>query len=189
MRQHQQPFIPQTASTYQQPATSDPTAATYLQQPATSAPTATPKQQSNKMKIKCLICHKIGHRATECRNRLRQEPRRKWFTSTFKNSNKNMLQAWQAERDIADADPVGVLPWPITMRFVADAYGDTTCPPQMKSRLCSLVMTVVCQETLIWSSTTRIQSTRNTECKIYLRARVTRIRCCSRAGKAVGISG
>ncbi|XP_022181450.1 uncharacterized protein LOC111041482 [Myzus persicae] len=57
MRQNQQPFIPQTAATYQQPATSDPTAVTYMQQLATSAPTATPKRQSNKMKIKCLIRH------------------------------------------------------------------------------------------------------------------------------------
>lgn len=35
-----------------------------------------------------------------------------------------MRQAWQAERDLADADPVGVRPRPITMHFVADATRD-----------------------------------------------------------------
>ena len=35
-----------------------------------------------------------------------------------------MRQAWQAERDLADADPVGRRPRPITMHFVADATRD-----------------------------------------------------------------
>lgn len=35
-----------------------------------------------------------------------------------------MRQAWQAERDLADADPAGVRPRPTTMHFVTDATRD-----------------------------------------------------------------
>ncbi|KAL4083260.1 hypothetical protein QTP88_028590 [Uroleucon formosanum] len=37
---------------------------------------------------------------------------------------RNMRQAWQAERDLADADPAGVRPRPTTMHFVTDATRD-----------------------------------------------------------------
>ncbi|XP_016665026.1 spermatophorin SP23-like [Acyrthosiphon pisum] len=64
--QHQPPFMP--PATYQQPTTSNPPS--IYQQPATSAPTPTVTSQrpSHKIKFKCLICHITGHRTAECRS-------------------------------------------------------------------------------------------------------------------------
>ena len=38
--------------------------------------------------------------------------------------SRNMREVWLAERELADADPAGVRPRPVTMHFVRDAVRD-----------------------------------------------------------------
>lgn len=52
-----------------------------------------------------------------------------WSLSKYKNihvyiCSRNMREVWLAERDLADADPAGVRPRPVTMHFVRDAARD-----------------------------------------------------------------